>query len=322
MWVSVYHIITVLYRIVVLRTPLSMLPLIEDFRHLFTDIAYYLGLRKTRAYYGRFNYAEKVEYLAVVWGTIIMAITGFMMLNPITTAQYLPGEIIPAAKAAHGGEAVLAVLAIIIWHMYHVHIKRFNRSIFTGRISREEMKDEHPAELQLIETGKAWQRPPDEVIRRRQRAFIPVAVVFGLVLSLGIIAFITVEPATAISTVPKGETVAIFVPVTPTPRPTPAPTPTSAVALESGPNTWEGTYSALFANRCGTCHVRTAVGGFNMASYQSALQGGSSGPGIVPGDPQASNLVKIQQEGGHPGQLTDEELQAVIEWIEAGAPEK
>ncbi|MCC6955336.1 MAG: hypothetical protein IT316_00995, partial [Anaerolineales bacterium] len=105
MWVSVYHILSVLYRLIVLRVPWTMAPLIEDFQHLFTDIAYYLGFRKTRAYYGRYNYAEKVEYLAVVWGTIIMAITGFMMWNPITTAQFLPGEAIPAAKAAHGAEA-------------------------------------------------------------------------------------------------------------------------------------------------------------------------------------------------------------------------
>jgi hypothetical protein len=31
-----------------------------------------------------------------------MAITGFMMWNPIATARYLPGEFMPAAKAVHG----------------------------------------------------------------------------------------------------------------------------------------------------------------------------------------------------------------------------
>jgi hypothetical protein len=60
-----------------------------------------------------------------------------------------------------------------------------------------------------------------------------------------------------------------------------------------------------------------------MATYQAALLGGNSGrPGIVPGDPAGSVLVEVQQAGGHPGQLTDEELQAVIEWIEAGALER
>jgi cytochrome b subunit of formate dehydrogenase len=322
LWVSVYHVISVLYRIVVLRVSWSMLPVMDDFKHLFTDIAYYLGMRDTRAYYGRYNYAEKVEYLAVVWGTIIMAITGFMMWNPITTAKFLPGEIIPAAKAAHGAEAILAVLAILIWHVYNVHIKHFNKSIFTGKISHEMMEEEHPAELAAIEAGKNWQRPPEDVIRRRQRAFIPVAIVMGLVLSAAVIGFILVEPATAITTIPKGETASIFVPITPTPLPTPEVAPTSVVSSGSGADSWDDNYSALFANRCGTCHVRTAVGGLSLATYQSALRGGDMGPAIVPGNPDASILVQVQSEGGHPGQLTQEELDAVISWIKAGAPEK
>lgn len=322
MWVSVYHVISVLYRLYVLRVPWSMLPLIEDLQHLYQDVRYYLGLRKHRAYYGRYNYAEKLEYLAVVWGTIIMGLTGFMMWNPITTTRYLPGEAIPAAKAAHGAEAVLAVLAILIWHSYHVHIKRFNKSMFTGKISREEMEEEHPAELEALESGRAWQRPPAEVIRWRQRLFFPIAVVLTVVLSAGVIGFVSVEPQTAITTVPRGETVAVFVPITPTPRPTPLPTPTAQLASGVSPESWEGKYFALFQNRCGACHGRTAVGGLNMATYENALKGGKSGPGIVPGKPQASWVVLVQQEGKHPGQLTPEELEQVIAWILAGAPQR
>jgi hypothetical protein len=52
------------------------------------------------------------------------------------------------------------------------------------------------------------------------------------------------------------------------------------------------------------------------------LKGGDSGPAIIPGDPDDSLLVQIQSAGNHPGQLTEEELQLVIEWIQAGAPEK
>jgi len=322
MWVTAYHIIAVLYRIIVLRVRWTMMPLMDDFTHLFQDVAYYLGIRKHKAFYGRYNYAEKMEYLAVVWGTIIMGLTGFMMWNPITTATYLPGEAIPAAKAAHGGEAILAVLAIIIWHMYHVHLKRFNKSMFTGKLSHEEMKEEHPAELELIETGSGWQRPSADLIRRRQRTFIPVAAVLALVLSWGVIQFVTVEPSTAIATVPKGETVAVFVPVTPTPRPTVTPKPTVAVVAGASSNSWDGNYSALFSNRCGTCHGRTAVSGLNLSTYLGALQGGTRGPAIVPGNPDASMLVQVQSAGGHPGQLTIDELNQVIQWILDGAPEK
>lgn len=322
MWVTVYHILAVLYRVFVLHVRWTMMPLLEDFTHLFQDIAYYLGIRKHKAYYGRYNYAEKVEYLAVVWGTIIMGMTGFMMWNPITTAKYLPGEAIPAAKAAHGGEAILAVLAIIIWHMYNVHLKRFNKSMFTGMITRDEMEEEHPAELEEIEKGVGWQQPSQAVIRRRQRTFIPVAIVAALVLSWGVISFVTIEPSTAITTVPKGETVAVFVPVTPTPRPTVTPRPTAEVVAGASSNSWDGNYSALFSNRCGTCHGRTSVSGLNLSTYQGALKGGSRGPAIVPGNPDASVLVQIQSAGNHPGQLTIDELNQVIQWIMSGAPEK
>jgi cytochrome b subunit of formate dehydrogenase len=322
MWVTVYHIISVLYRVYVLRVPWSMLPVIEDFRHLYDDVLYWVGLRKHRAYYGRYNYAEKAEYLAVVWGTIIMGLTGFMMWNPITTTKYLPGEIIPAAKVAHGLEAVLAVLAIFIWHMYHVHIKRFNKSMFTGKISHEEMEEEHPAELAEMEADQHWKRPEEAIIRKRQRRFVPVAAVLAFVMSAGVMWFVRIEPETAISTVPPGETAEVFVPVTPTPRPTLVPTATPELGAGVSADSWDGKYSALFQNRCGSCHGRTAVGGLNMATYADALKGGKSGPGIVPGNPDASSIVQIQSAGGHPGQLSIDELEQLIEWILAGAPER
>jgi len=320
MGASIVHIIDALYRVVVLRTPLSMLPVFSDFVHVYHDVLYYLGLRKHKAYYGRYNYAEKAEYLALVWGTLIMAFTGFMMWNPIATTRWLPGEIIPAAKFAHGGEAILAVLAIILWHFYHVHVRHFNKSMFTGKMSQEEMRHEHPAELAAIERGQAWERPPAAVIRSRQRIFFPVALVLTVVMSYGLIKFITLEETAPVTSVPEGETVAVFVPLTPTPRPTLVPSLTPAPGESGGENTWDGKYEALFRNRCGTCHGFTAVGGLSLATYEDALKGGNSGPAIVPGDPDASILVQVQSIGTHPGQLTIDELNQVIDWILAGAP--
>ncbi len=322
MWITVYHIIAVLYRLLVLRQPWTMMPGISDFQEVWQDIQYYLGRRKHKAFYGRYNYAEKAEYFAVVWGTLVMAITGFMMWNPITTARILPGEFIPAAKAAHGGEALLAVLAIILWHFYHVHIKRFNKSMFTGKMSLEEMEDEHPAELARIRAGEQWQMPDAVTLRKRQTVFFPIAGVLALALGAGVIRFITIEPLSAITTLPQGETAAVFVPVTPTPRPTLAASPTPELAVGIDPLSWEGYFNGIFRNKCGTCHVRTAVGGLSLDTYAGALQGGNSGPGVVPGNPDASEIVKIQTAGKHPGQLNTEELNNLIEWIKAGAPEQ
>jgi cytochrome b subunit of formate dehydrogenase len=316
--VSIYHIMAVIYRVYVMRATLTMLPLPSDFIHLYQDIRYYFGKRRRKAYYGRYNYAEKAEYLAVVWGTVIMIITGFMMLNPIATTRFLPGEFIPAAKAAHGNEALLAVLAIILWHFYHVHLKHFNKSMFTGKISEEEMREEHPAELAMIKTGQANQRPPVQSIRQREKVFFPAAMVLTVVLTFGLYKFATFE-VTAITTIPPGETAPIFVPFTPTPTSIPVPTATTG---PGGLTSWDGGVSQLLASRCGTCHVQGNLGGLSLATYQSALKGGNSGPAIVPGDPGASILVQIQSKGGHPGQLSQSELDQIIRWIQAGAPEK
>jgi len=321
MFISIFHILNLLYRIYVLRVPWSMMPIIEDAKHLIHDISYYLGIRKERAYYGHYNYAEKMEYLAVVWGTIIMGITGFLMWNPIVSAQYLPGQIIPAAKAAHGAEAILAVLSILLWHFYHVHLRHFNKSMFTGKLNREEMIEEHPAELAEIDGGRDYSPPSNTIIRKRQYKFFPFAIGLAILMAFSAFKFITVED-TALAQVSIRESAEVFVPVTPTPKPSPTPAPTSSPQAGVSINSWKGTYDAMFRNRCGTCHGITSVGGLSLATYEDALIGGDNGPAIIPGNPEASVLVQVQLVGGHPGQLTPEEITSVIEWIEAGAPEQ
>ncbi|HJW84999.1 MAG TPA: c-type cytochrome domain-containing protein, partial [Anaerolineae bacterium] len=300
---SIYHVMAVLHRVIVRRAALSMFPVFEDFRHLFQDVLFYLGLRKHRSFYGRYSYAEKAEYLAVVWGTLIMILTGFMMWNPIATAQLLPGEAIPAAKVAHGGEAVLAVLAIILWHFYNVHIRHFNTSMFTGKLSREDMQHEHPAELAFLESDRA-PRPVSPDVFRRQRVFLPIAGVLALALGVGLYQFITFEQ-TAINTVPRGETAKVFVPFTPTPAPTAAPTAAPTQTPTPGPATptpgpatvtpagavadaWSGGIDQVINARCAACHVQAALGNLSLKTYADALKGGTSGPAIVPGDPDLS----------------------------------
>lgn len=320
MLVSMYHVLALLNRLYVHRVSWSMLPTIDDAKHVVEDVLYNLGQRARRAYYGRYNYGEKMEYLAVVWGTVVMGLTGFMMWNPIATTRFFPGEFIPAAKAAHGGEAILAVLAIILWHFYNVHIKMFNKSMFTGKLTRHEMEEEHPAELALIESGKEFPEPDPAVLRKRRKVFYPAAGVLTLAFALGLWFFVQAEDS-AITTLPRGENVQAFIPLTPTPRPTPTPVPTPDPNQPVGAQTWEGTYAGLFRDRCGTCHYTTAVGGLRLDTLSNALEGGDSGAGIVPNDPDKSLIVQIQLAGGHPGQLTPEEIEQLVSWIQAGAPE-
>ena len=322
---TAWHLLVFGYLSYVRRTRLTMLPTLQDAKDALQAFMYNIGRSKTPPQMGRYTFEEKMEYWAFVWGTIIMGVTGFMMWNPITTTRFLPGEVIPAAKAAHSGEALLAVLAIIIWHMYGVHIKRFNRSMFTGKMTEEEMLHEHPLELADIKAGMA-ERPVDEAtLRKRQRVYLPIAGALALFMLLGVYGFVNAEQ-TALTTVPRQDpTVEVFVPWTPTPAPTMTPTPEGGAATDApipaGPLTWNDTIGPILQAKCSTCHGEGALGGLNLTTYEAAMAGGASGPVIIPSDSQGSLLVQIQQSGDHPAVLTPEELALVIEWIDAGAPE-
>jgi len=206
---SIYHLASIGYRLVVRRVQMSMLPGWKDVVDVVQSLGYNFGLVKNPPKMGRYTYGEKVEYWAVVWGTVIMILTGFVLWNPIATTRLLPGEFIPAAKAAHGGEALLAVLSIVTWHFYHVHVKSFNKSMFSGSLSRHEMEEEHPLELAARAQGVERTVEPT-VLRRRQRLYLPVAFLFSLILLVSVYFFVTFE-ATAITTMPR-QTVEIFAP--------------------------------------------------------------------------------------------------------------
>ncbi len=200
MLACVYHLLAVAHRLYVRRVALSMLPGYRDLLDALQAVRYNLGLARQRPRMDRYTWEEKVEYWSLVWGTIVMIATGFMLWNPVATARFLPGQFIPAAQVVHGGEALLAVLAVLVWHFYSVHLRHFNRSMFTGDMSEHEMEEEHPLELERIRSS-AQPSPAPEEIARRQRVFLPVAAVVALVLLAGIYWFVTFEQ-TAITTLP------------------------------------------------------------------------------------------------------------------------
>lgn len=318
---AIYHLISIGYKLYVEKKSASMLPGIKDLQDAFQTLAFNLGLAKERPKMGRYNFIEKAEYWALVWGLVIMALTGFMLWNPIATTRWLPGEAVPAAKAAHGAEAVLAVLAIMLWHFYHVHIRHWNASMFTGHLTREEMEEEHALELEKIEQGQVGPEVSPEERKRRLRVFIPVASVLSLVLLYGVFRFVTFEQ-TAITTLPPAErNVPVFVRAISTPVPTPTVTPTpQAVQPAVGELSWEGGIGDLFARQCGACHGQ--AGGFSVSDYSSVMKGGVNGPVIIPGNAEDSRLIRVVGGGNHPGKFTDVELSVIRDWINAGALER
>jgi len=85
----------------------------------------------------------------------------------------------------------------------------------------------------------------------------------------------------------------------------------------AGPN-YADTIGPLLTDQCGVCHGGTA--GLTVTDYASLMAGSDSGPVITPGDPDASRIVERQREG-HYAQLSEADLDLLIEWIANGAPE-
>lgn len=132
----------------------AMLPTREDLRNVKHQLAYYLGLREHPAKFGRFTYGEKVEYLALVWGSIIMVITGFILWFEVEAIGWMPKWGWDLSELIHLYEAWLATASIVIWHLYHVVFRPSGGGVsfamFTGEITEEEMKHEHAGELEQL----------------------------------------------------------------------------------------------------------------------------------------------------------------------------
>ncbi len=121
-----------------------------DARDLATNVRYLTGHSADRPRFGRFGYVEKIEYWAVVWGTIIMGATGLAIWLKVDVTRFLPRWVVDVATTIHYYEAILACLAIVVWHFYHVIFAPgtypMNWAWWDGRVSEEWHQEEHPLE--------------------------------------------------------------------------------------------------------------------------------------------------------------------------------
>ncbi len=83
--------------------------------------------------------------------------------------------------------------------------------------------------------------------------------------------------------------------------------------------TYASTVGPLLTERCGSCHG--GIAGLTMTDYASLMAGSASGPVVTPGDPDGSRIIEILR-GAHPAQLSEAELNLLIEWITNGASEQ
>lgn len=130
----------------------------SDITDFFKTVKYYLGKSKERPKCGRFSYIEKMEYWAVIWGTVVMGVTGSLLWFENTFLPVISNTGMDIATAIHYYEAILASLAIVVWHFYFViynpDVYPMNKAWFTGYLTEEEMENEHPLELEEIKLEK------------------------------------------------------------------------------------------------------------------------------------------------------------------------
>jgi mono/diheme cytochrome c family protein len=119
------------------------------------------------------------------------------------------------------------------------------------------------------------------------------------------------------------------------PTPTPAPQPTQAMTIATAftataPDlstlNYQDNILPIFEQHCGKCHGDDEPEeGLKLTSYRAALAGSLNGPVIQPGDPDGSYLVELVVKGRMPKKgepLSQPEIDTIVAWIKAGAPEK
>jgi cytochrome b subunit of formate dehydrogenase len=129
-----------------------MLPRWADIAHALQTVMYLLGLSTETARFNRFTFIEKFEYWAVAWGMFSMGVTGTIMTFTDWSLRHLPKWVWEACKIVHTWEAVLAILTIAIWHMYHSFFKSGgpNWSWIAGYLTPEQLVHEHPLEYEQV----------------------------------------------------------------------------------------------------------------------------------------------------------------------------
>jgi cytochrome b subunit of formate dehydrogenase len=148
------HVLVELFHLVRGRGSLSMIPHRKDFTDAIVTLRYYLGLSDRQARFDRFDYKQKFEYWGLVLGSLVVVSTGLVLLYPVHVTQWLPGVVVPVAMVAHSSEGLLAFLTIITWHIYSAvlapEVFPLDTTMFTGRISEERLRHEHPLEWERL----------------------------------------------------------------------------------------------------------------------------------------------------------------------------
>jgi cytochrome b subunit of formate dehydrogenase len=137
----------------------AMVPQLQDARDLLAGMLHLLGLRAAPPRFDRFGYIEKLEYWALIWGTVVMSLTGLALWFENQSLQWVQKWVLDLATLVHYYEAWLAFLAIVVWHLYqnivNPDVYPMNWTWASGRIPESQLRHEHPLEWERIMAAEA-----------------------------------------------------------------------------------------------------------------------------------------------------------------------
>jgi cytochrome b subunit of formate dehydrogenase len=150
----------------------------KDLSDIVGSLKWFLGLGP-RPRYGRWTYWEKFDYFAVFWGITVIGSTGLILWFSEFFTRFLPGQFLNVATIIHSDEALLATGFIFTVHFFNTHLRPekfpMDISVFTGRISMEELKQDKPLEYEeLVRNGdleKNLVEPYPPIVIRTTRVF-------------------------------------------------------------------------------------------------------------------------------------------------------
>jgi len=163
---TVYHFVHLFLKKRDRRFLGAMIPTFKDATDLVDVFRYNLGWTKKEPRFAKFNYAEKMEYWAFMWGTLVMGASGFLLWFNNFTLRHFPKWVTDASTAVHWYEALLATFSILLWHFYLVifdpAVYPMDTAWLDGKISADHYRHARPGYYRELVREGLVETPEEE----------------------------------------------------------------------------------------------------------------------------------------------------------------